>query len=208
MRNPMRRVRAASMGLACLLGVALAAGGCGNSGGTGGGDDNGGPDPFVFSQSPASAYARVDRVGMPAVATVLIGAPTKDAYNAADPADDDSGTFVPEIVGALFGLHAALNDDLMGAALTPCTVVGNGTGTCETQGLPLVVPDVLELDPGQPAGFPNGRRLEDRVVDLLLAAILLDLGIHPADALATLPLNPPANDLPFGTAFPYLAPAH
>ena len=50
--------------------------------------------------------------------------------------------------------------------------------------------------------------LQDPVIDVTLAVILLDLTVHPADTLSGVPLNPPANDVPFGSDFPYLAPAH
>src|SRR5688572_17102524 len=43
------------------------------------------PDPFVFATDPATAYARVDRMGMPAVARDVIA--SDDAYNAANPTD-------------------------------------------------------------------------------------------------------------------------
>ncbi|MCZ4341759.1 DUF4331 family protein [Sphingomonadaceae bacterium G21617-S1] len=69
----------------------------------------------------------------------------------------------------------------------------------------LVVPDSILVDFNQPAGFPNGRRLEDPVIDVTLAALFLDLRREPVTRFFSLPLNPPANDRPFRTAFPYLA---
>jgi hypothetical protein len=59
-------------------------------------------------------------------------------------------------------------------------------------------PDVLVCDPSRQAGVPNGRRLEDDVVDLYGDAALL-----ASDA----PF-PSANDRPFLPDFPYLAPPH
>ena len=72
---------------------------------------------------------------------------------------------------------------------------------------PLIVPDTLKIDTAVAAGFPNGRKLPDKVIDITLAVILLDLGVggQTAGTLAGLPLNPPANDKPFGSTFPYLA---
>lgn len=168
-------------------------------------DDPAGPssDPFVFASEPASAYDRVDRMGMPAIATAVISAGMKDAYNAADPTDDAEGDFVADIVANVGALHAALDDDLTGAGLTPCA-----TNDCVSQAAPLVVPDVLRIDLAQPAGFPNGRRLADPVIDVTLAVVLLDLGTHGAGTLAALPLNPVANDVAFSATFPYLAPAN
>jgi hypothetical protein len=71
----------------------------------------------------------------------------------------------------------------------------------------LVVPDTVTINLAASSGFPNGRRLTDPVIDLTLAAILIDLTKHPVTTLAAIPLNPPANDLPFRPAFPYLAAA-
>lgn len=69
----------------------------------------------------------------------------------------------------------------------------------------LVVPDTLTLNLNQPPGFPNGRRLQDPVIDITLAVIFLDLTRHSARFLADLPLGPSGNDVPFRPAFPYLA---
>ncbi|WP_170234808.1 DUF4331 family protein [Croceicoccus sediminis] len=75
---------------------------------------------FDFRSDGASAYTRVDRMGMPAVSTALIGSDQKNAYNDADPADDASGVFVDELTEQLTGLTNALADDLVAAGLTPC----------------------------------------------------------------------------------------
>ena len=77
---------------------------------------------FNFRTDPDSAYVRVDRMGMPAVATALIGSSLKTAYNDANPSDDAAGKFVPEITSHLTGLATALNLDFFGAGLTPCAV--------------------------------------------------------------------------------------
>ena len=77
---------------------------------------------FTFRTDPESAYVRVDRMGMPAVATALIGSSLKNAYNDASPVDDATGKFVPEITSHLTGLATALNLDFFGAGLTPCAV--------------------------------------------------------------------------------------
>jgi hypothetical protein len=71
----------------------------------------------------------------------------------------------------------------------------------------LVLPDTIKLDLSQPAGFPNGRRLQDPVIDITLAVLLLDLSKHSPALLASLPLNPAANDKPFSSTFPFLAAA-
>jgi hypothetical protein len=70
----------------------------------------------------------------------------------------------------------------------------------------LFVPDTIKLDMSRPAGFPNGRRLTDSVIDTELAWLFIDVQRHGVDALARLPLGPQANDVPFRAEFPYLAP--
>jgi hypothetical protein len=168
-------------------------------------DSSSGGEPagYDFDDTPPDQLSQVDRMGMPAINTAVIS--SKDDYNEAGPADDIAGTFVPEIVASLEGLHAALDDDLTGLTLTPCAV-----DDCVGQAAPLVVPDVIHIDPEDPAGFPNGRLPADPVIDVTLALVLLDLTVPGQDVLlfANLPLNPPANDLPFPAEFPYLADPH
>jgi hypothetical protein len=76
---------------------------------------------FNFRTDPASAYVRVDREGMPAVATAVIGAAMKNAYNDDGPAEDIAGKYVPEIVTQLTTLHNALADDLIALGLKVCS---------------------------------------------------------------------------------------
>src|SRR5690606_10784530 len=114
-----------------------------------------------------------------------------------------NGDFTTEIITNLGALHMALDDDLAGQTLTPCTVVGDGTGTCVAQAGPLVIPDTLTIDTMADAGFPNGRMLTDPVMDITLAVVLLDLATHTAVDLVG--VNPTANDVAFKQMFPYLA---
>ncbi|MGE3180173.1 MAG: DUF4331 family protein, partial [Phycisphaerae bacterium] len=160
-------------------------------------------DSFNFNSDPVSAFDRVDRMGMPAIATAVIT--SKDNYNQANPTDDAMGDFVGEITANVDGLHSALNDDLVLAGLVPCV-----TADCISQAAPLVVPDTIKINVSEASGFPNGRRLTDQVIDVTLAVVLLDLSVptQSATTLAGLPLNPPANDKAFRSTFPYLATPH
>lgn len=160
-----------------------------------------GGSEFEFDESPPQDYAQVDRMGMPAINTAVIT--DKDEYNISSPADDAQGIFVDQIVANVAGLHAALDDDLMGAGLVPCEVEA-----CVGQAAPLVVPDTLKIDLGGPAGFPNGRLPTDPVIDVTLAVVLLDLSAPGQTALSLVGLNPTANDLEFSEDFPYFAPPH
>jgi len=181
---------------------------CPHAGASGGGVCTGG---WTFRTDDPGDYTRVDRMGMPAVATALISGSagtTKNQYNDGDPADDAAGTFVPEIVANIDAIHAALDDDLAGLSLVPCS--GTAGGSCVSQGAPLIIPDTLTIDPSMAPGFPNGRTLPDPVIDVTLAVVLLDLGVPGQDAttLATMPVNPAANDVEFLDTFPYLAAPH
>ena len=69
----------------------------------------------------------------------------------------------------------------------------------------LVIPDTIKLNMALPAGFPNGRRLQDPAPDITLAILLLDMTKHSAATFVNLPLNPAVNDLPFLTVFPFAA---
>lgn len=71
----------------------------------------------------------------------------------------------------------------------------------------LVVPDVVTFDPTQASGFPNGRQLQDPVIDLELAALLLDVTKNPVSTFANIPLDPSGNDKPLPGVFPFLADA-
>lgn len=75
---------------------------------------------FNFRTDPVSAYVQVDRMGMPAVATALIGSSQKVPYNDATPAKDFSGDFVSELAATLTPLTNALADDFIASGLTPC----------------------------------------------------------------------------------------
>lgn len=70
----------------------------------------------------------------------------------------------------------------------------------------LIIPDTVKLDLNLPPSFPNGRRLQDQVVDITLSYLLLDMRRHNLRTLADLPLNPGRNDATFLPDFPYLAP--
>lgn len=183
-----------------------------------------------------AAGTQVSRLGSPLVNEVVIGLPDKDLFNAAHPTQDGAlaayvtNPALPELLEILFGsagVRAPNNfprNDLVAAFLTGI------------QGLnqpPDVVPsEMLRLNTSIPAtpagaqhrlgalgadnaGFPNGRRPGDDVVDIALRVSMGTLchafpgafGCGPADAPSgTLPLTDGAfiDASFFGTAFPYL----
>lgn len=106
------------------------------------------------------------------------------------PAPMPTPTPTPPVAMANFNVGPCLNQTVV-----PGRTVAN-----------LIVPDVLQLDLSQPAGFPNGRRYLDPVVDVTLAVAFLDLRTHDAGTFARLPLNPNGIDQPLPATFPFLAP--
>ncbi len=174
-----------------------------------------GDDGYNFPDDPYDAYTQIDRHGAVEAGTAGIAAPEglgfnkgsdisiRDDYNASNPVEDAAGMWVPEIAASVTFFHDALDDDIESLDLTPATF-----DQTIAQAGPVIIPDTIKYDPSMPTAYPNGRTLEDRVVDITLAAVLLDLGVHPLNTFASIPLNPGANDVPFGTEFPYLAAPH
>ncbi|WP_339845664.1 DUF4331 domain-containing protein [uncultured Halopseudomonas sp.] len=149
------------------------------------------------------AYTQVSRLGMPLVNEVVIGLKDKDAFNASEPKDD--GQFasyvthptLPELLEILFqGTAVAPNlfprTDLVTAFLTGVPGVNQPTGVVTSEMLRLnpeidVTRDGFQNDLGvlgsDNAGFPNGRRPIDDVVDISLrvamGALIADPNVAP-----------------------------
>jgi len=73
-----------------------------------------------------------------------------------------------------------------------------------TDVLPSARPHRLGVVGGDPAGFPNGRRLSDDVLDVAVQAMIGVLtGVR-----TTLGDGVDANDVPFRSTFPYVGVPH
>jgi hypothetical protein len=179
-------------------------------------DDEGGDEgatEFGFASDEYQSYTQIDRHAAVEAGTAGIAGPqglglksgsdisVRDAYNASNPAEDASGKWLGEISASVTVFHSVLDDDLEELGLVPATV-----DEALAQAGPVIVPDTIKYDPSKPSAYPNGRRLEDQVVDLTLAAVLLKVGPdQPLTMVADLPLNPAGNDIPFKSSFPFLA---
>ncbi len=119
-----------------------------------------------------------DRMGRPAINTVLIPSARKNAFNGASVAND-TANFAGDVQASLIGLG---NSPARAGNLTS-----------------ILLPDVLTFDTSVMSGFLNGRRLVDDVIDAELG--LITNGVISGDGVN-------ANDVPFQATFPYLAPAH
>jgi hypothetical protein len=141
---------------------------------------------------------RIDRMGIPTINTALIPSAQKDAFNVADPVND-AASYRATAATTIRTLRGAV-DPLFGGATTQ----GGGPlgGLTPEQVAAALIPDVVTINFANPVQFPNGRRLQDDVIDAALGVVLNRGGAAGiADGIS-------ANDRPFGTTFPYLAEPH
>jgi len=182
-------------------------------------------------------YTQVSRLGMPLVNEVVIGIRDKDKFNAAEPKDDAAfATYVtnpslPVLINALFGVPAPATprNDLVQVFLTGVPGLNRPANVQASEMLRLntsiaaVAPaaqNAFGVLGGDAAGFPNGRRPGDDVVDIALRVVegalvpghpaLVEQLTDGAQVNATIGYDPdgtisfnPANRL-FRDSFPYL----
>lgn len=75
---------------------------------------------FDFRTDPDSAYTSVDRMGNPAVATILIGSSMRNTYNDSPQSADIAGTFRATETAGLTEFMNAIGDDLTNLGLDIC----------------------------------------------------------------------------------------
>lgn len=75
---------------------------------------------FDFRTDPDSAYTSVDRMGNPAIATILIGSSARNTYNDSPQSVDIAGTFRAEETAGLTAFMNAIGDDLTNLGLKIC----------------------------------------------------------------------------------------
>ncbi len=118
---------------------------------------------------------QIDRNGRPVINTVFIPGPLKDPFNQANP----------------------INDQTLFRATFLATAMALGNNMARANFLAdFLLPDILTVDTSSSAGFPNGRRIEDDVIDIALN--LVSNGAITRDCVA--------NDNTLRTAFPYWGP--
>jgi hypothetical protein len=188
------------------------------------------------AQQTSGGFVQVSRLGMPLVNELVIGLKDKNNFNNSEPKDDAQfATYVtnptlPALLEVLFGsagVKAPTNfprTDLVAAFLTgvaglnqPANVVPSEMLRLNTAipAIPAAQQNRLGVLGGDNAGFPNGRRPGDDVVDIELRVamgVLCTLnigGCKPTDAPAgTLHYTDGAfiHAGYFAEAFPYLQP--
>jgi hypothetical protein len=153
------------------------------------------------------AWTQVSRLGMPLVNELVIGLPDKDLFNASPPsadaqfADYVTNPSLPVLLQTLFGsagviapnvyprtdLEAAFLTGIKGvnqpAAVTPAEELRLNTSTVPT---PIAAQNDLGVIVGDTAGFPNGRRPVDDVVDIELR-VAMGVLLAPFDGSAADP---------------------
>lgn len=172
-----------------------------------------GADPVIGAWSSTSlpnatgGFTQVSRLSAPLVNEVFIGLPDKDKFNASQPKDDAqfakyvTNPTLPALIQALFpGVKAPTaipRNDLVAAFLTgisglnkPASVKPSEMMRLNTSIAPKLASNQKSLGVlgGDTAGFPNGRRPGDDVVDIELRVAM---GILLTDAQA------PSRKLPF-----------
>lgn len=134
---------------------------------------------------------RLDRIGRPGIATVLIDDGNEDGFNSRAP-HRDLATFGDQVKANLLALSG---------------LDGSGYTDEEAQGITeLLLPDVLVYDTAEPAEYLNGRSLTDDVIDLSLTVVTGGLGENGSPVLTSDCVD--GNDVDFPDGFPYLAEAH
>jgi len=189
-----------------------------------GGNEDANPIVGIWStasrRAPGGSWVQVSRLGMPLVNEVVIPAGKKDAWNASKPTSD--GQFLsyvtdPEVarlIEAVYGIPAPATprNDLVSVFLTGVDGLNMPDGVVPSEELRLN----MSIDPctsgcstlgvigGDTAGFPNGRRLSDDVLDVALQVVEGVL-VHQDTGLGD---GVDANDRSFSGSFPYLALPH
>jgi len=172
---------------------------------------------------------QVSRLGAPLVNEVVIPLKDKDKFNATKPTGDVAAGFgpyvtdpeLPKLFNLLYGIPvpATPRNDLVAVFLTGIDGLNKfktGSGVCEELRLnmsiaPAAIPNRFGVIAGDVAGFPNGRRLSDDVVDIEERAAAGGYVLTPATNKA--PANQLGdgvdfNDVPLLPYFPYAALPH
>jgi hypothetical protein len=176
----------------------------------------------------SGVWHQVQRLGNPLINELLIGTGFKDRFSMDQPANDSqfaSFVFDPNLARVLNAVTAGAltipappRTDLLPLVTYGPPIAASGTPpgpVADILRLNTGVPPTLPVSPffsrlgligGDPAGYPNGRRVIDDVVDISLRAVagVLSPGFNkfPNNALGD---GVNVNDVPYRTSFPYVA---
>ncbi|MDQ4125810.1 MAG: DUF4331 domain-containing protein [Actinomycetota bacterium] len=173
-------------------------------------------------------WVQLSRLGMPLVNEVVVPVGAKDYFNASKPVDDEQflgavdDPELPRLIEAVYGIEAPDSDDDEAGIQRDDLIQVFLTGIPELNQPPNVEPaemlrlnlSILPCEPGSceeysplgviggdSAGFPNGRRLADDVLDIALQVVEGELIGNPND----LGDGVNADDGQFSDSFPYVS---
>jgi len=177
----------------------------------------------------AGALRQIQRIGNPLINELLIGIGSKDRFSMDHPRNDSQfadflldpalARVVNALTNGVVGIPAAPRTDLLPLVTYAPPIAAPGTPAGPVAdilrlntGVPATPPQManrLGLLAGDPAGFPNGRRLMDDVVDIALRVAVggvLSQGFNrfPNNRLGD---GVNVNDAAYKMEFPYLAEA-
>ncbi|MFO1421853.1 MAG: DUF4331 domain-containing protein [Candidatus Competibacteraceae bacterium] len=190
----------------------------------------------IYSSTPggpsllAGDAVQIQRMGNPLFNELIIGTGDKDKFSMSQPRDDAQfagyalDPLLARVLNAIYAdalpIPVPPRNDLLplvtymapiAAPGTPAGPVADllrlNTGIAPTS---AVKRSRLGLLAGDPAGFPNGRRLSDDVTDIAARAVV---GVLAGGKFAGFPHNSigdgvNTNDVPYRESFPYLGLAH
>jgi hypothetical protein len=178
------------------------------------------------AQTHSGAMVQVSRLGNPLVNEVVIDLARKDAFNSLEPTGDAvaldrvTDPEVPKLLKAIFNVDSppAPRNDLVTIFLTGIPGANQPANVRAAEMLrlnmavpPSPSPSNLGVLGGDLAGFPNGRRVGDDVLDIALRAMAGATPLTPAFNRSpnnSLTDGVNSNDLPYLPSFPYLAIPH
>jgi hypothetical protein len=178
------------------------------------------------AQTHSGALVQVSRLGNPLVNEAVIDLARKDAFNGIEPTSDAvaldrvTDPEVPKLLKAIFNVDSppAPRNDLVTIFLTGIAGLNQPANVRPSEMLrlnmeipPTLSPNRMGVLGGDLAGFPNGRRVGDDVLDIVLQAAAGATPLTPAynrfpnNSLGD---NIGGNDVPYLPYFPYLAIPH
>jgi len=178
------------------------------------------------AQQHTGALVQVSRLGNPLVNEAVIDLARKDAFNGIEPTSDSvaldrvTDPEVPKLLKAIFNVDSppAPRNDLVTIFLTGIPGLNQPTNVRAAEMLrlnmaipPTSSPDRMGVLGGDLAGFPNGRRVGDDVLDIVLQAAAGGTPLTPAYNRSpnnSLGDGVNRNDVAYLTSFPYLGIPH
>ena len=182
---------------------------------------------FANPAANSEQFRQVQRFGNPLINELVIGIGSKDRWSMDQPVNDqqfaafDLDPQIAHIVAAIYGgalkIPPAPRTDLLPLVTYTPPIAAKGTTAGPiadllrlNTGVPATPPasaNRLGLIGGDPAGYPNGRRLMDDAVDITLRVAVGGILVPGFNQFPNNRLGDGVNvnDAPFRTQFPYLS---